>query len=475
MNNCIHEECGVFGIWSPKKSLDPARSSYFALYALQHRGQESCGIAVNDRGVISHHRGIGLVSEVFSEQKIQALGEGHMAIGHVRYSTSGVLNLSNAQPLCIQHIKGPLAIAHNGNITNSSELRKKFELEGAIFYGTSDTEVIAYAITSNRLKTSCIEDAVKETMKILKGSFSMVVMSAQKLIAARDPIGFRPLCLGKKADGSVLFASENCAFSTIGGEFVRDVKPGEIIIVDQGNLRSDVSLCGKKRGEICVFEFVYFARPDSTIDGASVYEARFKAGKFLALEHPAQADVVIGVPDSGIIAARGFANQSNIPYCDGFVKNKYIGRSFIQPTQNMRENVVKIKLNAIKSTVNGKRVVMVDDSIVRGTTSKRIVKILREAGAKEVHMRVSSPPFKNPCYFGTDIDSRDNLIACKMSIDEIAAHIGVDSLGYLSVESVKKIADSSQTDFCAGCFDGKYPCPPPKETSKNKFEQKITI
>ena len=329
MNNCIHEECGVFGIWSPKRSLDPARSSYFALYALQHRGQESCGIAVNDRGVISHYRGIGLVSEVFTEQKIQALGEGHMAIGHVRYSTSGVLNLSNAQPLCIQHIKGPLAIAHNGNITNSSELRKKFELEGAIFYGTSDTEVIAYAITSNRLKTSCIEDAVKETMKILKGSFSMVVMSAQKLIAARDPIGFRPLCMGKNDDGSVLFASENCAFSTIGGEFVRDVKPGEIVIVDQGNLRSDVSLCGDKRGKFCVFEFVYFARPDSTIDGASVYEARLKAGKFLALEHPAKADVVIGVPDSGIIAARGFANQSNIPYCDGFIKNKCIGRTVI--------------------------------------------------------------------------------------------------------------------------------------------------
>ena len=474
MNNYIHEECGVFGIWSPKKSLDPARSSYFALYALQHRGQESCGIAVNDRGVISHHRGVGLVSKVFTEKKIRALGEGQMAIGHVRYSTSGVWNLSNAQPLCIQHIKGPLAIAHNGNITNASELRKKFEMEGAIFYGTSDTEVIAYAITSNRLKTSCIEDAVKETMKILKGSFSMVVMSAQKLIAARDPIGFRPLCMGKKDDGSILFASESCAFSTIGAEFVRDVKPGEIMIVEQGNLRSDLSLAGK-RGKICVFEFVYFARPDSTIDCSSVYEARFQAGKFLAMEHPAQADVVIGVPDSGIIAAQGFASQSNIPYCDGFVKNKYIGRSFIQPTQDMRENVVKIKLNPIKSTVSGKRVVMVDDSIVRGTTSKRIVRILKEAGAKEVHMRVSSPPFKNPCYFGTDIDSRDNLIACKMSTDEIAAHIGVDSLGYLSVESVKKIANSGKTDFCAACFDGKYPCPPPKETSKNKFEQKITM
>lgn len=473
MKNSLHEECGVFGIWTKERSLDPARDAYFALYALQHRGQESCGIAVNDRGVISHHRDVGLVSEVFTEQRINSLGAGNMAIGHVRYSTSGVLNCSNAQPLCIQHIKGPLAIAHNGNITNASELRRKFELDGAIFHGTNDTEVIAYAITSNRLKTSSIEEAVKETIKILKGSFSIVVMSAQKLIAARDPIGFRPLCLGKKDDGSILFASESCALATINGKFVRDIKPGEMVIVEKGNMRSDTSLC-KKRGKMCVFEYVYFARPDSIIDGASVYEARLQAGKFLAMEHPVDADVVIGVPDSGLIAAQGFAMQSNIVYCDGFVKNKYIGRSFIQPTQSMRENVVKIKLNVIKSTIQGKRVVMVDDSIVRGTTSKRIVKMLRDAGAKEVHMRVSCPPFKNPCYFGTDIDSRDNLIACKMSIDEIAKHIGVDSLGYLSIESVKKIASSAETDFCVGCFSGEYPSEPPKETSKNKFEQKIT-
>lgn len=473
MKNSLHEECGVFGIWTKERSLDPVRDAYFALYALQHRGQESCGIAVNDRGVISHHRDLGLVSEVFNEQRINSLGEGNMAIGHVRYSTSGVLNCSNAQPLCIQHIKGPLAIAHNGNITNAYELRRKFELDGAIFHGTSDTEVIAYAITSNRLKTSSIEDAVKETIKMLKGSFSIVVMSAQKLIAARDPIGFRPLCLGKKDDGSILFASESCALATINGKFIRDIKPGEMVIVEKGNMRSDTSLC-KKRGNMCVFEYVYFARPDSIIEGASVYEARLQAGKFLAMEHPVDADVVIGVPDSGLIAAKGFSMQSNIVYCDGFVKNKYIGRSFIQPTQSMRENVVKIKLNAIKSNVKGKRVVMVDDSIVRGTTSKRIVKMLRDAGAKEVHMRVSCPPFKNPCYFGTDIDSRDNLIACKMSIGEIAKHIGVDSLGYLSIESVKKIASSAETDFCVGCFSGEYPSEPPKEKSKNKFEQKIT-
>lgn len=473
MKNSLHEECGVFGIWTKERSLDPVRDAYFALYALQHRGQESCGIAVNDRGVISHHRDLGLVSEVFNEQRINSLGEGNMAIGHVRYSTSGVLNCSNAQPLCIQHIKGPLAIAHNGNITNAYELRRKFELDGAIFHGTSDTEVIAYAITSNRLKTPSIEDAVKETVKMLKGSFSIVVMSAQKLIAARDPIGFKPLCLGKKDDGSIVFASESCALATINCKFVREIKPGEMVIVEKGNMRSDTSLY-KKRGNMCVFEYVYFARPDSIIDGASVYEARLQAGKFLAMEYPVDADVVIGVPDSGLIAAKGFAMQSNIVYCDGFVKNKYIGRSFIQPTQSMRENVVKIKLNVIKSTIKGKRVVMVDDSIVRGTTSKRIVKMLRDAGAKEVHMRVSCPPFKNPCYFGTDIDSRDNLIACKMSIDEIAKHIGVDSLGYLSIESVKKIASSAETDFCVGCFSGEYPSELPKETSKNKFEQKIT-
>lgn len=472
MDNSLHEECGVFGIWNKEISYDPIRSCYFALYSLQHRGQESCGIAVNNQGLISHYRDIGLVQDVFTEQNLKKLGKGSMAIGHVRYSTSGVLNRSNAQPLCIRHIKGPLAIAHNGNIINAAELRNQFELNGAIFHGTSDTEVIAYAITANRLETGSIEEAIKKTMQTLKGSFSLVVMSANKLIAARDHIGFKPLCIGKSEDGSIMFASESCAFPTIGGKFIRDVKPGEIVIVEDGKMRSDTSLC-KGRGQMCVFEYIYFARPDSVIDGASVYDARFKAGTFLAIEHPVEADVVIGVPDSGLIAAQGFARQSGIPYGDGFIKNRYIGRSFIQPTQTMRENAVRIKLNAIESTIKGKRVVMVDDSIVRGTTSKRIVKILRDAGATEVHMRISSPPFTNPCYFGTDIDSRENLIACKMSTDEIAKHIGVDSLGYLSIENVQKIASPSNTDFCFGCFSNKYPIDPPKETNKNEFESKI--
>lgn len=468
----INEECGIFGISSQNISDDPVRSTYFALYALQHRGQESCGIAVNKKGVISHYRDLGLVPDIFTNARIEKLGEGSMAIGHVRYSTTGNHNRSNSQPLCIKHIKGPLSLAHNGNITNAYALRRKYETNGAIFHGTSDSEVIAYAITENRLICSSIEEAVEKTMDIIKGAYSLIIMSAQKMIAARDPHGFRPLCMGKREDGSIVFASESCALTTVGATLIRDLKPGEIVVVKDNEIKSITSHCGKK-GNLCVFEFVYFARPDSVLDGQSVHEARLRAGEFLAVEHPVDADVVIGVPDSGLSAALGYSKKSGIPYGVGFIKNRYIGRTFIQPTQNMRENSVRIKLNAIKSTVNNKRVVMVDDSIVRGTTSGRIVKLLREAGAKEVHMRVSSPPFINPCYYGTDIDSKDSLIACKLQNDEIANHIGVDSLGYLSVEGVRNIAKCKDIGFCDACFTGNYPEEPPTKTEKGKFENYI--
>lgn len=469
----LHEECGVFGIFDPVIS-NVARSTYFALYALQHRGQESCGIAVNEDGVFRSHRATGLVPEVFSAETLEKLGNGNIAVGHVRYSTTGNCNINNAQPLVVRHVKGTMAIAHNGNIINAFELRRRFELEGAIFHGSSDTEVIAYAITKARLETGSIEEAVEKAMDVIRGAYSLVVMSPQKLIAVRDPQGFRPLCMGKTNDGAVVFASESCALDSVGADFIRDIRPGEIVVASNQGTRSIESHCGQKSG-MCVFEFVYFARPDSVIDGASVYEARQRAGAFLALEHPIQADVVIGVPDSGLDAALGYAKQSGIPYGVGFIKNRYVGRSFIQPTQGQREDAVKIKLNAVRSVVQGKRVIMIDDSIVRGTTSARIVKLLREAGATEVHMLVSSPPFVNPCYFGTDIDSKENLIACRLnSVEEIAREIGVDSLGFLSVDSVNRIAKNADCKFCDGCFTGQYPLEIPGQAPKDKFEEKIT-
>ncbi len=467
----IHEECGVFGIYDPSHEADVASSAYMALYALQHRGQESCGIAVNNQGVISIHKDLGLVPDVFNKEVLDHLGKGSMAVGHVRYSTTGTVSRANAQPLVIRHVKGPMALAHNGNLINANELREQLELKGAIFHTTNDSEVISYVITEERLASPSIEQAIEKAMYRLRGAYSLVIMSAQKLIAARDPEGFRPLCIGKLGD-AIIFASETCALDSLGAEFVRDVEPGEIVVVENGQMHSLKTHCGKK-GNICVFEYVYFARPDSVIEGVSVHEARLRAGAFLALEHPVQADVVIGVPDSGLDAALGFARQSGIPYGVGFIKNRYVGRTFIQPTQGQRDRAVRIKLNALSATVKGKRVVLVDDSIVRGTTSARIVKLLREAGATEVHMRISSPPFINPCYFGTDIDSKDKLIACKMSIPEIAKTIGVDSLGYLSVENIKKIAQGAHCDFCVGCFSGEYPIDVPDAPQKDKFEQKL--
>lgn len=472
MFNSVHEECGVFGIFENKTTY-VASSTYLALYALQHRGQESCGIAVNDDGVFVHHKGDGLVPDVFTKERLDSLGMGNIAIGHVRYSTTGGQNINNIQPLVIRHIKGNLAIAHNGNLVNAAEIRRIFELNGGIFHGTSDTESIAYAIVSNRLYSSSTEEAIEKTMKSLKGAYSCVVMTATKLIAFRDPNGFRPLCIGKTHDGAWCISSESCALDTLGAEFLRDVRPGEIVTVDKEGLHSITTYCGQK-STMCVFEYIYFARPDSVIDGAGVERARIRAGRFLARENPVDADIVVGVPDSGLDAALGYANESGIPYGIGFLKNKYVGRSFIQPSQNQREDAVRIKLNVIRENIKGKRVIMIDDSIVRGTTCARIVKLLREAGATEVHMRVSSPAFKHPCYFGTDIDSEEKLIACRFkTVDDIAKQIGVDSLAYLSIEATHKLADTANVGFCDGCFTGNYPIEITDKQQKDKFESKM--
>ena len=415
------------------------------------------------------------MNDVFTPDIMKNLGEGNISVGHVRYGTTGSNDRSNAQPIVVNHIKGKMALAHNGNLINSGELRRELELEGSIFHTTSDTEVISYIITKERLTAPSIEQAVNAAMNRIKGAYSLVVMSPSKLIAVRDENGFRPLCYGKTADGRYIVASESCALDAVGAEFIRDIKPGEIVVFDKNGVRSIDDHCGRTPCSLCVFEYIYFARPDSVIDGCSVHAARQRAGAFLALEHPVQADVVIGVPDSGLDAALGYAKQSGIPYEIGFIKNKYIGRTFIAPGQKSREDRVKIKLNPIADVVKGKRIVMVDDSIVRGTTSARIVRLLRESGAKEIHMRVSAPPFMNPCYYGTDIDSRENLIACNHSIKEIEKIIGVDSLGYLSVGNVKQIAKGvCGSGYCTACFDGNYPTAVPDAPMKNRFETKIS-
>ena len=470
----LREECGVFGVYSPE-TYGIADTVYYGLFALQHRGQESCGIVVNDDGVFSPYKDTGLVNDVFTPEIIERLGEGSIAVGHVRYGTTGSNDRSNAQPIVVNHVKGKMALAHNGNLVNSGELRRELELQGSIFHTTSDTEVISYIITKERLTAPSIEQAVNRAMDKLKGAYSLVVMSPSKLIAVRDEHGFRPLCYGKTADGRYIVASESCALDAVGAQFIRDIKPGEIVVFDKNGVRTIEDHCNKKPCTLCVFEYIYFARPDSIIDGCCVHSARVRAGAFLALQHPVQADVVIGVPDSGLDAAIGYSKQSGIPYGIGFIKNKYIGRTFIAPGQKNREDKVRIKLNPIPDTVRGKRIVIIDDSIVRGTTSARIVKLLREAGASEIHMRVSAPPFLNPCYYGTDIDSRDNLIACKHSTGEIAEIIGVDSLGYLSIENVKQIAKGMNgCGYCTACFDGVYPTKIPQTPLKNRFETKIS-
>jgi len=468
----LREECGVFGVLAPERCF-VASTAYYGLFALQHRGQESCGIVVNDDGVFTSHKDTGLVNDVFTPPILESLGQGDMAVGHVRYGTTGGSNRQNAQPIVVNHVKGPMALCHNGNLINSLELREELELGGSIFHTTSDTEVISYIITKERLTAPSIEEALCRAMNRIQGAYSLVVMSASKLIAARDPHGFRPLCFGVRPDGGFIVASESCALDAVGATLVRDVDPGEIIVFEQGGVRSIREHCGTCAPSLCVFEYIYFARPDSVLDGASVHQARVRAGSFLALKHPVQADIVIGVPDSGLDAAIGYARQSGIPYGVGFIKNRYIGRTFISPGQKSREDKVRIKLNPIASVVRGKRVVLIDDSIVRGTTSKRIVGLLRDAGATQVHFRVSAPPFLNPCYYGTDIDSRDHLIACHHSVSEIAQIIGVDSLGYLDLEDVHCLAENGGCGgFCEACFSGKYPTAIPRSTAKSRFECK---
>lgn len=470
----IREECGVFGVFC-EEPYDVAHMTYYGLFALQHRGQESCGIVVGDDGIFRTYKDTGLVNDVFTPEAMAGLGLGNMAVGHVRYGTTGASDRNNAQPIVVNHIKGRMAIAHNGNLVNSYELRSELELAGSIFHTTSDTEVISYLITKERLSASSIEQAVERAMPRLHGAYSLILMSPSKLIAVRDVHGFRPLCFGRTPDGRYVIASESCALDAVGAAFIRDVEPGEILVFEKGGVRSIRTYCGKAKRSLCVFEYIYFARPDSVIDGCSVHAARVRAGEYLAAEHPVCADVVVGVPDSGLDAALGFSRASGIPYGIGFIKNKYIGRTFIAPGQKSREDKVRIKLNPIADTVRGRRVVMIDDSIVRGTTSARIVKLLREAGAKEIHMRVSAPPFLNPCYYGTDIDSRENLIACHHTVEEIARIIGVDSLGFLSIDGAKRIADGVYGDgYCTACFDGAYPTKVPAHTEKDRFEGKIS-
>ncbi|WP_331488245.1 amidophosphoribosyltransferase [Chakrabartyella piscis] len=472
--NEIHEECGVFGVFG-LETTNVAATTYYGLFALQHRGQESAGIVVNDDGIFRHHKDPGLVNDIFTPQIMSTLGEGNIAIGHVRYSTTGGNERVNAQPIVVNHIKGKLALAHNGNLVNSFELRQELELQGSIFHTTNDTEVISYMITKERLTAKSIEEAVSKAMNRIKGAYSLVVMSAAKMIAARDPNGFRPLCYGQTEDGRYIVSSETCALDAVGATFIRDILPGEIVVFSEDGIQSITEHCNKVPQTTCIFEYIYFARPDSKIDGHSVHAARVKAGACLAMEHPVQADVVIGVPDSGLDAAIGYSRQSGIPYGMGFIKNKYIGRTFIAPGQAVREDKVKIKLNVVKETVEGKRVVMVDDSIVRGTTCARIVKLLRDAGALEVHMRSSAPPFKNPCFYGTDIDSRENLIACKYTIPEIAEVIGADSLGYLDVDHLGMLIGTPKGEgYCSACFNGCYPTDVPTESHKNRFEMKLS-
>lgn len=467
----LHEECGVFGVISPV-AADVAGTTYYGLYALQHRGQESCGIVVNDDGVFSSHKDLGLVSEVFTAGTLPRLPKGNMAVGHVRYGTTGGNSRSNCQPIEVNHQKGRMALAHNGNLSNAAMLRSELELSGAIFHTTSDTETIAYIVTKERLRTPSIEDALSAAMNTLEGAYSLVLMSPQKLICARDPHGFRPLCYGRTRDGMYVAASESCALKAVGAEFVRDLDPGEILVFGPDGVISRREHCGRQKKKLCIFEYIYFARPDSTIDRVSVHEARIRAGRILARMYPAAADIVMGVPDSGLDAALGFSMESGIPYGIGLIKNKYIGRTFISPGQSDRLDQVKIKLSAIEESVRGKRVVLIDDSIVRGTTSGRIVRLLREAGAKEIHMRISSPPFLHPCYYGTDIDSEENLIACHHSVSETAQIIGADSLGYLPVPELKSLTDGA--GYCSACFDGDYPTEIPADTRKDRFEQKLS-
>jgi len=448
----LKESCGVFGIYDSEG--DCARQVYYGLFALQHRGQEAAGIAAMNDLKLTVRKNQGLVGDIFSEDMLDELN-GTMAVGHVRYSTTGGSSRENAQPLTLSYVKGSLAVSHNGNLVNYDALREQREYQGAIFHTTTDSEVIAYIIAQERLHCSSVEDAIVGSMQYLRGSYSLVVMSSRKLLAARDPWGLRPLCIGKRGQ-AYIFASETCALDAVGATYVRDVEPGEVVWVFQGQLHSKKTYL-KYPSSLCVFEYLYFARPDSVIDGQSVYASRMLAGKCLAKEHPIEADVVVGVPDSGLVTAKGYAIESGIPYNDGFIKNRYVQRTFIKPNQVQRERAVRLKLNPLRAAVEGKRVVVIDDSIVRGTTCKQIIHLLREAGAAQVHMLSAAPKLIAPCFYGIDIANKDNLIAVHHTEAEIADMIGADSVGFLSVESLDYIAPNSTLGRCDACFTERYP------------------
>ena len=465
----IGEECGVFGAYD-MDGHDVASSIYYGLFALQHRGQESCGIAVTDtngkRKVLSK-KGLGHVNDVFDEEALSEL-RGNLGVGHVRYSTAGGTRVENAQPLVINYVKGTLAIAHNGNLVNAVELRRELEYTGAIFQTTIDSEVIAYHVARERLNTKTAEEAVKRAMHKIKGAYALVVSSPRKMIGARDPFGLRPLCIGRRG-GTYFLASESCAIAAVDAEFVRDVQPGEIVTITKDGIASDLSraVSAEKQAR-CIFEYIYFARTDSMLDGVSVYHARILAGKALAQSYPAEADLVVGVPDSGLVAAKGYSEYSGIPCGMAFHKNSYVGRTFIKPKQSDRESSVKIKLNVIPEAVRGKRIVMVDDSIVRGTTCANIIRMLKGAGAAEVHVRISSPPFLYPCYFGTDVPSNDQLIAHSHTPEQIRQMIGADSLGYMEIEKLRDMVGDLR--YCDACFTGNYPMEVPDRDISRAFE-----
>ena len=451
----LHEECGVVGIWS-MEAIQVSKMLYYGLNALQHRGQESTGIVVCDTkgpiGNICSHKGMGLVSEVFHDEILASL-HGNIGIGHVRYSTTGKSCVENAQPIFMNYLKGTLALAHNGNITNAGEIREQLRKQGAVFSGTTDSEVIAYRIAMERMESSSIEEAVIHVAHELKGGYALLILSPQKLVGVRDPLGLKPLCIGKK-ENSYILASESTAITAIGGEFIRDIQPGEIITISENGIQSDYSLRQEKHAH-CIFEYIYFAKLDSVMDGISIYDARIRGGKALARRYPVDADVVTGVPESGLTAAVGFAEESGIPFKLAFSKNSYVGRTFIKPSQEERMSAVQMKLSVLGSVVKDKRVVLIDDSIVRGTTMANLIQMMRKAGAKEVHVRISSPPFLYPCYYGTDVPDNKQLIANALSIEEIRKRIGADSLEYMNLEDLQQMAEG--LPLCKACFDAQYP------------------
>ncbi len=464
----------VFGIFGTE-TANVASSVYYGLYALQHRGQASSGIVVNDDGVFHAYKDSGLVNEVFTPNVLHSLGLGQIAVGNVRYGTSATKDRINAEPIVVNHSKGKMAISLDGKLVNGAELKQEMELQGSIFHTGNDAEIISAVIIKERITSGSIEEAVNKAMGRLKGAYSLVVMSPQKLIAVRDENGLKPMCYGQRDDGEYVVSSESCALNSVSATFIRDIEPGEIVVFSKEGIRSIKDHCGKAPERLCVFEYLYTARPDSVIADCSVHLARKRAGAMLAKAHPVEADVVIGAPDSGIDAAIGYAEQSGIPYGLGLIKNKYIGRTFIDPGQNVREDKVKIKLNPIPETVKGKRVILVDDSIVRGTTMARVVKLLRDAGATEIHVRSSAPEFLNPCYYGTDIASREVLIACNHTSEEMAKIFGADSVGFLPLVDAFKLGEGGKCKgYCAACFDGNYPTEIPAKNSESKYDHKIS-